>query len=153
MGLLEIQLQESFHVSMRKPGSGCLSTQSHPCPDPVTVRSIQKWPKKKIWPVATPLLASPWNDVWGFLREGWRKFPSRHDKSEATTQIWLVTPDISMEILQSFLKRHFAGTVQWWSREMSAVFSGYRIYSINRHGRLLNFWTLRVGAYSKLGAY
>ena len=25
----------------------------------------------------------------------------------------------------------------------------YRIYSINRPGRLLNFWTLRVGAYSK----
>ena len=29
----------------------------------------------------------------------------------------------------------------------------YRIYSIKRPGRLLNFWTLRVGAYSKLGAY
>ena len=29
----------------------------------------------------------------------------------------------------------------------------YRIYSINRLGRLLNFWTLRVGAYSRLGAY
>ena len=25
----------------------------------------------------------------------------------------------------------------------------YRIYSINRHGRLLNFWTLKVGAYSR----
>ena len=24
-----------------------------------------------------------------------------------------------------------------------------RIYSINRPGRLLNFWTLRVGAYSR----
>ena len=29
----------------------------------------------------------------------------------------------------------------------------YRIYSINRPGRLLHFWTLRVGAYSRLGAY
>ena len=29
----------------------------------------------------------------------------------------------------------------------------YRIYSINRPGRLLNFWALRVGAYSRLGAY
>ena len=29
----------------------------------------------------------------------------------------------------------------------------YRIYSISRPGRLLNFWTLRVGAYSRLGAY
>ena len=29
----------------------------------------------------------------------------------------------------------------------------YRIYSINRPGRLLNFWTLRVGAYSRWGAY
>ena len=25
----------------------------------------------------------------------------------------------------------------------------YRIYSINRPGRLLNFWTLKVGAYSR----
>ena len=29
----------------------------------------------------------------------------------------------------------------------------YRIYSINHPGRLLNFWPLRVGAYSRLGAY
>ena len=29
----------------------------------------------------------------------------------------------------------------------------YRIYSINRPRRLLNFWILRVGAYSGLGAY
>ena len=29
----------------------------------------------------------------------------------------------------------------------------YRIYSINRPGRLLNFWTLKVGAYSRVGAY
>ena len=29
----------------------------------------------------------------------------------------------------------------------------YRIYSINRPGHLLNFCTLRVGAYSRLGAY
>ena len=28
-------------------------------------------------------------------------------------------------------------------------FLSYRIYSINRPGRLLNFWTLRVGAYSR----
>ena len=31
--------------------------------------------------------------------------------------------------------------------------SEYRIYSINRPGRLFNFWTLRVGAYSRLGVY
>jgi len=35
---------------------------------------------------------------------------------------------------------------------ISAILA-YRIYSINRPGRLLNFWTLRVGAYSRLGAY
>ena len=29
----------------------------------------------------------------------------------------------------------------------------YRIYSINHPGRLLNFWTLIMGAYSRLGAY
>ena len=39
----------------------------------------------------------------------------------------------------------------WTRPSCSAV--GYRIYSINRPGRLLNFWTLGVGAYSRLGAY
>ena len=29
------------------------------------------------------------------------------------------------------------------------TFYAYRIYSIKRPGRLLNFWTLRVGAYSR----
>ena len=37
------------------------------------------------------------------------------------------------------------------------MFSHYRIPYlfdyINRPGRLLNIWTLRVGAYSRLGAY
>ena len=31
----------------------------------------------------------------------------------------------------------------------SSIGHNYRIYSINRPGRLLNFWTLRVGAYSR----
>ena len=35
---------------------------------------------------------------------------------------------------------------------LSSHYTGYRIYSINRPGRLLNFWTLIVGAYSRLGA-
>ena len=34
-----------------------------------------------------------------------------------------------------------------------SVLFTYSIYSINRPGRLLNFWTLRVGAHSRLGAY
>ena len=36
-----------------------------------------------------------------------------------------------------------------------AKFEGdtYRIYSINHPGWLLNVWALRVGAYSRLGAY
>ena len=38
-------------------------------------------------------------------------------------------------------------------RGVHAVPSKYRIYSITRPGRLLNFWTLRVGAYLRLGAY
>ena len=33
--------------------------------------------------------------------------------------------------------------------ELQLPFAYYRIYSINRPGRLLNFWTLRVGAYSR----
>ena len=39
------------------------------------------------------------------------------------------------------------------SHQLGYISSTYRIYSINRPGRLLNFWTLRVGAYSRLGAY
>ena len=35
------------------------------------------------------------------------------------------------------------------SQENENVIKDYRIYSINRPGRLLNFWTLRVGAYSR----
>ena len=33
--------------------------------------------------------------------------------------------------------------------EESAMNDRYRVYSINCPGRLLNFWTLRVGAYSR----
>ena len=32
---------------------------------------------------------------------------------------------------------------------LGLVVVGYRIYSINCPGRLLNFWTLRVGTYSR----
>ena len=35
------------------------------------------------------------------------------------------------------------------SFQLSFFFFIYRIYSINRPGRLLNFWTLIVGAYSR----
>ena len=35
-----------------------------------------------------------------------------------------------------------------WNRGLTTVEPTYRIYSINRPGRLLNFWTSRVGAYS-----
>ena len=34
-------------------------------------------------------------------------------------------------------------------RCVSSGLLDYRIYSINRPGRLLNFWTLKVGAYSR----
>ena len=35
-----------------------------------------------------------------------------------------------------------------WSTQNRGIES-YRIYLINRPGRLLNFWTLRVGTYSR----
>ena len=38
---------------------------------------------------------------------------------------------------------------QKWEATLKFQLSNYRIYSINRPGRLLNFWTLRVGAYSR----
>ena len=43
--------------------------------------------------------------------------------------------------------QHFATPADWFAHEM--ISKKYRIYSINRSGRLLNFWTLRVGAYSR----
>ena len=36
--------------------------------------------------------------------------------------------------------------------ELNYIFM-YHIYSINRPGRISNFWTLRVSPYSRLGAY
>ena len=36
-----------------------------------------------------------------------------------------------------------------WVKQTNPMESKYRIYSINRPGRLLNFWTFRVSAYSK----
>ena len=47
------------------------------------------------------------------------------------------------------LKGVFRGS--YYKRAM--YFTNYRIYSIRRPGRLLNFWALKVGAFSKLGAY
>ena len=38
-------------------------------------------------------------------------------------------------------------------QEINLKQPSYRIYSINRPGRLSNFWTFRVGAYSRLDAY
>ena len=46
-----------------------------------------------------------------------------------------------------------SATAKIRTKTLRSVFDGlyrsYRIYSINRPGRLLNFWTLRVGAYSR----
>ena len=39
------------------------------------------------------------------------------------------------------------------SREEFTFIKEYCIYLINRPGRLLKFWTLRVGGCSRLGAY
>ena len=51
--------------------------------------------------------------------------------------------------------RHFVGfcLIRYARNLTSKHRSIYRIYSINHPGLLLNFWTLRVGAYSRLGAY
>ena len=38
-------------------------------------------------------------------------------------------------------------------QEINLKQPSYRIYSINRPGRLSNFWTFRVAAYSRLDAY
>ena len=85
-------------------------------------------------------LVSPRSDVWEtsadipywwrattqirvVLLIGWRKFPKRHDQSEALPRSgwWHV---ISMEFLRSFLRRHFAGKQVVASRNVG-VFSGY----------------------------
>ena len=50
--------------------------------------------------------------------------------------------------------RHFVGfcLIRYARNLTSKHRSIYGIYSINHPGRLLNVWTLRVGAYSRLGA-
>ena len=44
-----------------------------------------------------------------------------------------------------------SGLNSWatFSTEWNSILAMYRIYSINRPGRLLNFWSLRVGTYSR----
>ena len=49
--------------------------------------------------------------------------------------------------------QHFRHPTDEQLGHVDIFFSNYRIYSINRPARLLNFWVLRVGAYSRLGAY
>ncbi len=44
---------------------------------------------------------------------------------------------------------HMIFLVQFGVNKHSKFTCAYRIYSIKRPGRLLNFWTLRVGAYSR----
>ena len=51
------------------------------------------------------------------------------------------------------IKREEKSNIQGLYHLKFLISFSYRIYSINRPGRLLHFWTLGVGAYSRLGAY
>ena len=54
-------------------------------------------------------------------------------------------------LLQNYKTPIWSGTrtTRQTSCVLLSIIITYRIYSINRPGNLLNFWTLRVGAYSR----
>ena len=67
-------------------------------------------PRNDVWEMSaeSPYWWSATNQIWVVLQIGWRKYPTRHDQSEALPRSgkWNV---ISMEYLPWFLRRHFAG--------------------------------------------
>ena len=65
-----------------------------------------------------------------------------------------VTPSKGSQLERTFIRQkrdHFTFLGNWPPTpplsHHFALSERYRIYSINRPGRLLNFWILRVGAY------
>ena len=66
---------------------------------------------------------------------------------------------IFYSIFYSLFSTKYIALLYYWSTWFEASIediksnSNYHIYSIKRPGHLFNFWTFRVGAYSKLGAY
>ena len=64
-----------------------------------------------------------------------------------TWKMWEGHVQVCLEIITIIIILYKAGF------NLMTFLRQYGIYSINRPGRLLNFWTLRVGAYSRLGAY
>ena len=64
-----------------------------------------------------------------------------------------------VEKLASMLNVDLDAVISLQNRDGEHIYSfniqvyKYRIYSINCPGRLVHFWTLRVGTYSRLGTY
>ena len=89
---------------------------------------------------------------------GYMKFPLL----SCTKVMWEVKAGFATSVKQNvwpvvYIQLNVYLNVTWEERPTSICcrcpVHWYRIYWINRPGRLLNFWTLRMGAYSRLGAY
>ena len=97
--------------------------------------------------VYKPIFASPEKTrLSGLSRIYDRRFESKRQKADNSAQR---SAFACAKIFGLFRKQKSLLTSQ---RKKQCIIE-YRIYSINRPGRLLDFWTLRVGAYSRLGAY
>ena len=98
--------------------------------------------------VYKPIFASPENTrlsgLSRILKD--RRFESKRQKTSHSVQCSAVACG------KSFSRFHKQKSLLTSQRKEQCIIE-YRIYSINRPGRLLNFWTLRVGTYPRLGAY
>ena len=70
------------------------------------------------------------------------EFCCSYDYKQLVDEVFVVSGIIKVEV--SVISQAFFGSADNTYPDLD-----YRIYSINRPGRLLNFWTLRVGAYSR----
>ena len=83
-----------------------------------------------------------------------RGFTSLPEKAKGKAAASLSLHDNNHPIIFLLFNSNIVGKsqiLQIWGAQEWQIW--YRMYSINRPGRLVNFWALRVGAYSRLGAY
>ena len=111
------------------------------------------------------LLQSPGGSLWGF----WWVTEGDSDVGFCVTMTWLqLTLSLQGRLEVPSIQGLLVFSVQAFFSHFLFVFTYiivgctdgrplnrccYHIYSINRPGRILNFWTLRVGAYTRLGTY
>ena len=58
-----------------------------------------------------------------------------------------------MYIILNITKNEKKAKITYIAIQNSCITGRYHNYSINHPGRLLNFWTLRVGVFFEVGSY